>query len=613
MMAARRSIRLWPLIFVSAVVALLLATPDSRTAEAQFAFEKIDAYDVDIRIESNGDLIITEDIAYDFGSEQRHGIFRDIPTKLRYDDEQDRNYPLDVQSVTASPGTPAEYKVEGIGGGRTRIRIGDEDRTISGQHDYQIVYRVEAGLNGFPDHDELYWNAIGSDWATTIYNPAVTVHLPSAQSPNDIEVLCFTGMDGSQLPCDSAATDGTQATFASEWIGSFENFTIVVGFPKGLVPEPTPILETRWTFQRAFTIDPLRVGLAGGILAAIVGALIYLVWMVGRDRRRIGAPVDVVFATSGEQQRVPLFEGGAYAIEFTPPDGLRPGQIGTLLDEVAHPLDVSATIVDLATRGYLRIDEVEKTWFFGKSDWKFVKLPAPTNDKAGLVSYEEKLLDGLFEDGDEVQLSDLKKKFYTELAAVQKALYSDVLKQGWFRRSPDATRKLWNGISIGALVVSILLVVAAAKWTTFGIVPIALVIGSLLLWSLHGRMPRRTAKGTGMYRRVLGFRQYIETAETRRAEFAEKANLFYEYLPFAVVFGATDKWAEAFEDLALEPPSWYSSTSRTFNAAMLASSLDGFSNTTSGTLASTPGGSGGSGFSGGSSGGGGGGGGGGSW
>src|SRR5688572_27465579 len=134
MLAIRRLRRLGLLSLVALVATLFLATPDSRRAEAQFAFEKIDAYRVDIRIESNGDLTITEDIEYDFGSEERHGIFRDIPTKLRYDDKQDRKYPLDVQSVTGSPGTPDEYKVEGVEGGRTRIRIGDEDRTISGRH-----------------------------------------------------------------------------------------------------------------------------------------------------------------------------------------------------------------------------------------------------------------------------------------------------------------------------------------------------------------------------------------------------------------------------------------------------------------------------------------------
>ena len=601
------------LALTAIALALLLVGGGPSEVGAQFGFEKIDAYRVDIRIETDGSLTVTEAIEYDFGSQQKHGIDRDIPTKLRYDDEHDRNYDLDVQSVTGSPGTPANYDVEGIEGGKTRIRIGDADKTITGQHSYQIVYRVKGALNGFPEHDELYWNAIGNDWALTIYKPEVTVHLAAPQAGDEVHVACFAGPLGSQLPCGDATTDGTQATFTNTWLGSYDGLTIVVGFPKGRVPEPMPILDTRWTFQRAFTVDPLRLVIVGALLVFVLAALARLVWVVGRDMRWSGSPVEVVFGKSGTQQRVPMFEGGAYAIEFTPPDDLRPGQIGTLVDEVAHPLDVSATIVDLATRGYLRIDEVEKKWFFGKSDWKLTKLPAPAADKRGLLGYEDKLLDGLFEDGDEVQLSDLSKKFSTRLAGVQQALYSDAVKRGWFHRSPDSTRGRWLGISIGLLVVAVALVVVVAKFTTYGIVPLPLVAGALVFVTQSHRMPRRTAKGTGALRRVLGFREFIESAETRRAEFAEKANLFYEYLPYAVVFGCADKWANAFDDLALEAPDWYRSTTP-FTVAMLASSMDGFSTTTSGTLASTPGGSGGSGGGGGgSSGGGGGGGGGGSW
>jgi uncharacterized membrane protein len=580
-------------------------------AYAQSAFEQIDAYRVDIRIEPDGALLITEDIHYDFGDEERHGIFRDIPTRLRYDDEQDRVYPLDVESVTGSPGTPAQYEVEGGPGGITRIRIGDPDRTISGQHSYQIVYRVESALNGFPDHDELYWNAIGTDWAAPISSSEVTVHVPG-ESSADIEIACFAGPDGSQLACDAARVEGQQATFSNGLLGSFEGLTVVVGFPKGLVPEPVPVLETRRSLQRAFTVDALRLGAAGALLAAVIAGLVWLVWRQGRDVRWRGSPVEVVFGGKQGQQRVPLFEGGAYAIEYTPPDDLRPGQVGTLLDETAHPLDVSATIVDLATRGYLRIEEIPKTWWFGKSDWNLVRLPAPERDKRELLRYEELLLDGLFEDGEEVKLSSLKRKFYKRMDKVQDALYSDAVKRGWFKRSPEKTRGFWTAVAVGALIASIALVVAAAKWTTFAIVPIPLVLGALLLLMLRGRMPRRTAKGTAALRRTLGFREFIETAETRRAEFAEKAVLFYEYLPFAIVFGCVDRWADAFEGLALPEASWYSST-HAFSAVAFADTMDGFSTTSSGTLVSTPGGSGGSGFSGGSSGGGGGGGGGGSW
>jgi uncharacterized membrane protein len=140
------------------------------------------------------------------------------------------------------------------------------------------------------------------------------------------------------------------------------------------------------------------------------------------------------------------------------------------------------------------------------------------------------------------------------------------------------------------------------------------VLASLLLLVGARRMPARTAKGTALVRRVRGFQVVIEKAETHMSRWAEEAGVFTRYLPFAIVLGCTERWAKAFESIGAGQPdtSWYVS-SRPFVYHEFASSLDGFTVSTSGTIASTPSGSGGSGFSGGSSGGGGGGGGGGSW
>ena len=107
----------------------------------------------------------------------------------------------------------------------------------------------------------------------------------------------------------------------------------------------------------------------------------------------------------------------------------------------------------------------------------------------------------------------------------------------------------------------------------------------------------------------------MEIAEKERQRFSERENIFSDYLPYAIVFGLTRKWAKAFEDLGFAPDtsSWYVGP-HPFTALAFADSIDGFAVTTGGTLASTPASSGSSGFGGGGfSGGGGGGGGGGSW
>ena len=76
--------------------------------------------------------------------------------------------------MRASEGTPADYEVESVSGGITRIRVGDADIEITGRHAYELTYTVEAALNGFRDHDELYWNAIGTEWSAPIERATVT-------------------------------------------------------------------------------------------------------------------------------------------------------------------------------------------------------------------------------------------------------------------------------------------------------------------------------------------------------------------------------------------------------------------------------------------------------
>ena len=591
---------------VLALLAAVASTSGAAPARAQAGAERIASYDVDIRVEANGSMLVTEVIDYDFGASQRHGILRDVPVRLRHDGRYDRVYPLDVLSVEASQGTPDEFEEETVGRYR-RIKIGDPDETITGAHRYTIRYRVEGPLNGFEDHDELYWNAVGGEWDVGIERATARVSVPGAITG----VACFSGPVGSSLACSESGQDGGLARFSQSQLTPHSALTVVVGFRKGAVPTPVPVLEERWTFARAFEVTPVMAGASLAMLSAVLGGLAVLLWRSGRDARFSGSPVDVAFGSdTAQEQRVGLLERTPTPVEFVPPDGLRPGQVGTLVDERANPLDVTATIVDLAVRGHLRIEEIPKQGWFGKPDWKMTKLEKAEE----LRRYERSLLDGLFEGGDEVKLSDLRNTFAARLETVQDHLYDDAVEQGWFRTRPDKIRARWIGLGIVALVLSAAVVALTAAFTHLGLLPVPLLVGAVVVLAAASRMPRRTAKGTGTLRRVQGFRRFIEESEAERARFAEHQGLFSEYLPYAIVFGATERWAKAFAGLDGQLPeqSWYVG-SHAFTASGFSHSIDGFAVTTSGTITSTPSGSGSSGFSGGFSGGGGGGGGGGSW
>jgi len=587
--------------------ALLWARPAS-------AAEGISSYDVAIDIGANGDLHVVETIAYDFGASEHHGIFRDIPTRVRYDDAYDRVYPLRVDHVTAAPaGTPADYTIEDAGAGLTRIKIGDPDRTVTGAHTYTITYTVQGAMNAFPDHDELYWNAIGTEWPTVIDRSTVRVSAPGQIT----DVACYAGDEGSGLSCDRATARGDRAAFVQGRLFPYEGLTVVVALPKGTVAIQPPILEQRWSLDRAFDASAPKLGAAGALLVVGIGGFGWLAWTRGRDRRYRGSPIDQVMGNpGGESQRVPVGEGNdAAPVEFAPPEGILPGQVGVLIDERANTVDVVATIVDLAVRGYLVIEEIPKEGLFGKPDWRLIRLE---KDTAPLRVYERSLLDGLFRDGGDVTLSSLRTTFAERLSAVEEHLYVDASERGWFATRPDRVRGRWRALGLLLVVVGAAIAYIAIRYTSFGYLGIAAVLVGLVFFFGARGMPSRTAKGTAMLRRVRGYRQVIDTADRYLARWAEQENVFPKTLPYAIVFGLTEKWAKAFAQLADDPTrapamAWYVPVG-TFSVDSFAHAIDGFTVATSGTMTSTPAGSGSSGFGGGGfSGGGGGGGGGGSW
>ena len=598
-------------LLVAVALAAAALTATASPASAQLG-QRIQSFVVVVDVRPDGSLVVTETIRYDFGSSERHGILRDIPVRFSYepDEKYERLTTIDRVSVTASPGTPDDLAVQSEGRLK-RFRIGDPDVTVSGVHTYTISYRVRGALNSFADHEELFWNGTGNEWSVPIDDASVTV-----RAPGDVtQVACYAGPAGSRLTCDeSSGAGGSQARFAQRNLSSFEGLTVVVAMAKGSVAVPPPILDERWHPSRAFAATPVSLGLTAGVSLLLGLGLVGLLGR-GRDRRWAGSHVDVVFGNeAGQEERVPLFGDSHDPVEYEPPDKIRPGQVGTLVDEHANPLDVTATIVDLAVRGYLRIEEIPKRGWFGTPDWRLHKLKGA----GGLLRYERKLLDGLFQSGDEVEMSDLKRKFAARLRGVQEALYDDAVAAGWFPDRPDKVRVKWRIVGVGLLVVALALFVFLAAATHLGLVGIPVVIAALVVVAGAGRMPHRTPKGWATLRRVNGFRRFIVESEKERARFAERANLFSEYLPFAIVFGATEKWARAFDGLAAEElaaatSGWYTS-SHPFNVDDFGDSMDTFAVTTSGTIVATAASSGSSGFGGGgSSGGGFGGGGGGSW
>jgi uncharacterized membrane protein YgcG len=612
------------LIFTLVVLAI-----GANTASAQAGWV-IDSYDVEYDIQRSGEVLVTEDIRVDFGFEQRHGIFRDMPVRYRYDDDNDRL--IAVGDVSVDDGNqPHPFELISSGP-NLRIKIGDADVFVTGEQRYRIRYTLLNALNPTPLNeggapqpwDEFFWNVTGNDWEAPITAATATVRLPSAAIE---QAACYQGPDGSDEPCSFADTGDTATFEATRTLNPGSGLTIAVAIQRGAVDVGPPVLvdpeKTDWQrFKDAWKFNPVTIGAAGvlGVVALI--ALVRLWWLEGRDRWH----GDMHHLYDGREPdpstRKPLFARETVVVEYEPPAVerrgrvLRPAEVGLLVDETADTLDVTASIVDLAVRGHLRITEEKSGGVLGlfkKTDYKLDRLPG---NESELLTYEAKLKNALFKGGNaSVKLSELKNKFHEDLDRVKKSLYTQAVQDKFFARSPDASRTIYRLVGLGVAAAGV--AIGAALGLAFGgaLIGVPLLLGGLLLFLLAPMFPRRTARGRILMRRSLGFRKFMLTAEQERQRFAERQNIFHEYLPYAMVFGCVDKWAKAFEDLGLEPaqPGWYSGT-RPFRAGYFAGTMASFSSSVSGTMASTPGGSGGSGFGGGGgSGGGGGGGGGGSW
>lgn len=320
---------------------------------------------------------------------------------------------------------------------------------------------------------------------------------------------------------------------------------------------------------------------AGSLIIAIFTLMIALplAWWL-RRRRRDGFFLDVTpgeFPVFGMPVRRGRVSGtrewnGPVAVRFTPPDGLSPAVVGTLLDGRADVVDLSAGLVDLAVKGHYRIvatppgaapnalslathpmDGVPPpTTPPSQRDYSLVVAdPPPPFD--GLGEFERQLLADLFRDGPVVRIKDLQADAGLTLRKAQIALYREVVNRGWYAAHPQSRAGRLGCLVIPVIGLGLLFLIAAVvnlRDGTAGPIglttPLALFVAAwMLLRALRGRIPR-TAEGTAIRIQTLGFREYLTKAEASQIRFDEAAGLFSRYLPYAMVFGVADRWAEIF-------------------------------------------------------------------
>ena len=559
---------------VALLFAILIFSP-ARLSARELRVEKFDSQ---VTVLSDGSIDVTESITFRFLGSYR-GVFREIP--VEYNTPQGMNYSLflRVLSITED-GSPLKYESSRDRHYR-KLKIyvpnaQDTTKTIV------IEYTVADALRFFEDHDELYWNVTGDESDVAMAEASANITLPVGAA--GIRTNVFTGAyhsTGKQAEARIVGNGVEVHTTAP--LAYHEGLTIAVAFDKGLVHPPTAFDRLAWFLRSNWPLFfPILT----------FGLMFWLWWTKGRDPRL--RPI---------------------AAQYNPPEGLSPSEVGTLIDNSVDMRDITAAIVDLAVRGYLSIEEKDKSSMMGlvhDKDYVF-HLKKPSAEWNDLKPHERELMTGIFSGGasagQAIPLSSLHNQFYRNVPRIKNYVLDALVEHGYYRRRPDSVRTAYiaGGIVVGFLSVWGGVPVA----TMLGMAPFPFVIAGLLTAAIicifGWFMPARTISGAQTLEGVLGFEDFLAHVESDRFNRMVKTpEMFEKFLPYAMALGVEKNWSKAFQNIYTQPPSWYQGGyGPSFYPYMFVNNLNSMSSVAGGVMTSAPRSSGGSGFGSGGGGGGG--------
>jgi uncharacterized membrane protein len=564
-----------------AAYALLLSVFTAPFAVQAQTKESITSFMVQAELDTSRMLQVTEQITYDFGRNRKHGIYRDIPVRYLRNGGW-YNVRLDVTGVLMD-NQSVPYRVEQEGDS-LRIKIGDADVTITGAHTYAITYRTNRAINFFDGEAELYWNVTGNNWDVPVAKASFALTGPAGVDATALRTACFVGVTGStEANCAIAADGRTVTVRAPRNFTRREGMTVAIRFPAGAIDPPTLL-------DRAgqFIVDNWSIG----IPVVVFMVMLWLWHTRGRDPQ-------------GRGTIVPQYE---------PPRGLFPAAMVALQEQDVPDRAVTATILDLARRGYLTIEFGEEKKLLGTQQrYTFQKRKEPDD---ALASAEREIYDGLFDVSNTVELKELVGRFGKHMDLFKSFVFSALKRQNLFEENPKQVRGWYIGAAV-AMVVAVFWFVGSLVST---VTSVAIILSAGIIAGMGWFMPRVTPEGAVALEEVQGFRWFLSVTEKDRLAFHNAPTLkpeqFHAFLPAAVALGVEDQWAKQFAGLNVPPPSYATgSVLHHWLALNFVHDIGRMNSAAASTAYRAPSsaGSGGSGFSGGGSGGGFGGGGGGSW
>ena len=532
----------------------------------------IQHFDDEVVVSEDGTIDVTETIEARFSGENWHGLYRMIPTE--YTNPEGLNYSLLIDHITVTDSDGHSLKYDQSREGRyTKFKIyipNADDST----HTVILHYRVLDAIRFFEDHDELYWNVTGNDWEVPIEFASAHIALPAGVT--GLHAVAYTGATGSRVQ-DAVVEvhDNFVDIHTTRPLSFHQGLTAVIGFDKNFVHQPSGAAKFV-QFLRSNT--PLLIPIG------VFFVMFWLWWTRGRGP-----------------------EHQAIAVQYEPPDKLTPGECGTLVDNEAAMRDITATLVDLAVKGYLTIEQRDESHLLGLSHSKeyIFHLKKSPAEWTSARAHERQMLAALFGNGavTDVKLSDLQNHFYTQIPGIRDSIFEALMTDNYYLHRPDTVRQgyIGAGLAIGFLTVAGNVVLARATGIASATWIIAGIATGLVICGFGYFMSARTVTGQRALEKVLGFEDFLgRTQKDQIDRLQTTPELFEKYLPYAMALHVEKKWVQVFSGITMQPPSWYQgSYGSGFMPYLLVNDLSMMSTQAGTTMASSPRSSGGSGFGGG--------------
>jgi uncharacterized membrane protein len=595
------------IFFVLAILSLFLFSGNFVLAQEDqnksWNFEK---WAVDININKDSTFVVRETQTINFHGNY-HWVKRDIAkNKLRaisdikvFDENGQELAPPDIEVTEDASQVSVKLNFD----------LTDTQKT------WVFEYKVHGGLGYFEDHDELYWNAVSSERDVPIGNVEVFVHLPEEAPVGELKQTLYTGPEGNTMPSETyQVVDGKTFKFWGSDIGAYENFTIVAGWPRGIVFEPgilkinssdsaaividgkksnftTPaVLEENYDISRGVhkvSVEKFGWNIKGdkeqsvtvenGKIVTADFEIEKALWFVVLDKIFYLIPIFFGIFLFKKYKSVPKLKKTIIA-QYEPPDGLSPAEVGGLVYAVVRSRDFTATLIDLAYRGYLKIVEKEEKVLWSKvKKYTLIKRKS-FGDDPSLLDHERKFLEAIFGFSSErVEVSELKDKssFRQAVMELPKEIIKKLVGKDLYFSSTPISK------TAGCILTVVLAPFAFSLFPFIFILSAGLSLGNALLLSLimfiiylAVRPQPLTERGVEAKWYALGFKEYLQVAERFRLG-ACTPETFEKYLSYAIVFGVEKQWATRFADIYKSQPDWYESDHPMtgFNSVIFASAL----------------------------------------